>query len=343
MNPAGLIVTEINPNARRRSLLKVLGAGTGMTLFASDIGRGGPGSEHAGDNCGGEDERGNGAHVNLHGSYWTLAGDADPTPGPGREWSRFGFEERVELAAEMGFSGFGLWHADLRHILKERSLAEMREIFDANGIDYIELEFLDAWFLEDGSEARERADERWKFLLRAADALDAHHIKVGNILGLEAPFPQVAESFQRLSREAAAHDTLVGYEMMPVDVNVTSLDEMLTVTRGVSNGGVVLDTWHVVKMDVPFEELTRIAPENLVHVELNDGYDSPKDITTQTTSQRMLPGEGEFNVPAFIDAVQEIGYDGPWGVEVLSEYLRGLPMEPLFERSYEKSISQFEK
>lgn len=313
-------------------------------LFASNTGHGSSESKHAGDtHSGKEGKQGNNAHIDLHGSYWTLAGDADPTPGPGREWSRFDFEERVELAAEMGFSGFGLWHADLRHILEKRSFAEMRDILNANGIDYVELEFLDAWFLETGSEARERADERWQFLLQAADALDAHHIKIGNIQGLEAPLSQVTESFQRLSQEAAAHDTLVGYEMMPVDVNVTSLDETLSITSGVSNGGVVLDTWHVVKMGIPFEQLTQISPENLVHVELNDGYDSPEDITTQTTSQRMLPGEGEFDVPAFIDAVQEIGYDGPWGVEVLSEYLRGLPMEPLFERSYEKTISQFEK
>lgn len=336
-------MTEINSNTKRRRLLKVFGAGTGTALFASNTGRGNPDNEHADNNRSeGGKNRGNDTHVNLHGSYWTLAGDADPTPGPGREWSRFDFEERVELAAEVGFSGFGLWHADLRHILEDRSFAEMREILNANGIDYIELEFLDGWFLEEGSEAREQADERWQFLLQAADALDAHHIKIGNIQGLDAPHSQVAESFQRLAQEAADYDTLVGYEMMPVDVNLTSLDEVLSVTTDVSNGGIVLDTWHVAKMDIPFDNLTQISPENLVHVELNDGYDSPEDITTQTTSQRMLPGEGKFDVPAFIDAVQKIGYDGPWGVEVLSEYLRGLPMEPLFERSYEKTISQFE-
>ena len=32
---------------------------------------------------------------------------------------------------------------------------------------------------------------------------------------------------------------------------------------------------------------------------------------------------------------RELGYDGPWGVEVLSEELRNLPIEQIFERAYD--------
>ena len=40
-------------------------------------------------------------------------------------------------------------------------------------------------------------------------------------------------------------------------------------------------------------------------------------------------------------ACREIGYAGPWGVEVLSEDLRNLPIEEEFERAYETTIAQF--
>ncbi|WP_188879782.1 sugar phosphate isomerase/epimerase family protein [Halarchaeum nitratireducens] len=279
--------------------------------------------------------------IELHGTYWTLAGDTNPAPIPGREWSRFSLEERVELAAEVGFEGFGLWHADLQHIMREKSLAEIAAIFDDYGIDYIELEFLGAWFLDESDERRQAAEERWQLLLQAAEALDAHHIKVGNIRGFEAPRSQVATAFERLCQEAARHGTSVGLEIMPVDPNVTSLDEAAAVTGAPSNGGILLDTWHISKMEISMEDLTQIDRDNLVHVELNDGYNSGESITYQTTRQRMLPGEGTFDVSGFIDSVQEIGYDDPWGVEVLSDYLRGLPIEAAFQRTYDQTMAQF--
>jgi hypothetical protein len=37
---------------------------------------------------------------------------------------------------------------------------------------------------------------------------------------------------------------------------------------------------------------------------------------------------------------RELGYDGPWGVEVLSEELRNLPIEQIFERAYESTSAQ---
>ena len=279
--------------------------------------------------------------VDILGSYWTLAGGADPS-GDGDEWSPFDFEDRVEKAADVGFDGIGLWHADLEHVLERRTLDEMRDVLDVNGMRYVELEFLDHWFIAEGDERRRDADERWELLLRAADTLDAHHIKVGNMNALEVSVDQAADAFSRLCGEAAAHDTRVGYEMMPVD-HFSDLDDVLAVVGGNDNGGVLLDTWHVVKMGVPFDRLRRLSPADVVSVELNDGYlDTDYSISDETSNHRLLPGEGEFDVSGFIDALRDAGYAGPWGVEVLSAELRELPMDELYERTYEATISQFE-
>jgi sugar phosphate isomerase/epimerase len=64
------------------------------------------------------------------------------------------------------------------------------------------------------------------------------------------------------------------------------------------------------------------------------------DLIDETVNHRQLPGEGEFPIPEYIAACRDIGYDGPWGVEVLSDELRNLPIEQIFERSYETSMSQ---
>jgi len=62
-------------------------------------------------------------NVELLGSYWTLAGGAQPHTD--KDYSPFDFKDRVEAAARVGFKGMGIWHSDLANTLKKRSLKEM--------------------------------------------------------------------------------------------------------------------------------------------------------------------------------------------------------------------------
>ena len=57
-------------------------------------------------------------------------------------------------------------------------------------------------------------------------------------------------------------------------------------------------------------------------------------------NRRKLPGEGEFPLRGYIAVCRELGYDGPWGVEVLSEELRSLPIEQIFDRAHETTMTQ---
>jgi sugar phosphate isomerase/epimerase len=66
------------------------------------------------------------------------------------------------------------------------------------------------------------------------------------------------------------------------------------------------------------------------------------DLIDETVNHRRLPGEGEFDLRAYIAACEDQGYAGPWGVEVLSEELRNAPIEEIFRRAYETTAAQFE-
>ena len=281
--------------------------------------------------------------VELVGLYWTLSGPVEVHTG--REWTLFDFRDRCEEAAKVGFSGIGIWHADLEHVLETRSLREMKEILDASGLRHLELEFLMDWFLDPDNERRQASDAQRRLLFDAAAALDAHHIKVGNIPGTPCPLEQVTERFAELCADAAAqHGASIVYEFMPFDVNVRSLDAALAVVEGAGapNGGVAIDTWHMAKLGIGPDDLRRIPSRHLRWVELSDGRreDMP-DLVDETVNHRRLPGEGELDVPAYVEACREAGYEGPWGVEVLSEELRNLPMQEIFRRAYETTSAQF--
>jgi sugar phosphate isomerase/epimerase len=131
---------------------------------------------------------------------------------------------------------------------------------------------------------------------------------------------------------------------MPPDVNVHDLDTALALVEGANapNGGLAIDTWHLGKLGIQPDDLRRIPLRHIGWVELSDGaYQSMPDLVEETINHRELPGEGEFPIRDYVSALRDVGYDGPWGVEVLSERLRSLPIEQIFDRAYATSSAQF--
>jgi sugar phosphate isomerase/epimerase len=275
--------------------------------------------------------------------YWTVAGPAEVHVG--REWSTFDWRDRCAEAANVGFKGLGLWHADIEHQLETRTLHEMKQIFDDAGLEYLQVEFLADFFVEVGSPERAQSDGRRRLLFETAAVFDAHHIKVGNIPGTPCELDRLTEAFAELCEDAAKHTgAKVVYEFMPFDVNVNTLDSALAVVEGAGalNGGLAIDTWHMAKLAISPEDLRRIPSRYLTWVELSDGQvENMPDLIDETVNHRRLPGEGQFDIPGYVEVCREIGYQGPWGVEVLSAELRNLPIEEEFERAYETTIAQF--
>jgi sugar phosphate isomerase/epimerase len=281
--------------------------------------------------------------VELLALYWTVCGPADVHVG--REWSLFDWRDRCANAAKFGFQGLGLWHADIEHQLETRTLKEMKEIFDDAGLRYLQVEFLADFFVAPGDPLRADSDQRRKLLFDTAATFDAHHIKVGNIPGTPCELDQLIESFAELCQDAKDHTNApVAYEFMPFDVNVNTLDAALKLATEADqpNGGLAIDTWHMAKLGIPPDDLKRIPQQYLTWVELSDGqFENMEDPIDEVVNHRHLPGEGEFDIPGYVEACREVGYPGPWGVEVLSEALRALPIEEEFQRAYETTIAQF--
>jgi sugar phosphate isomerase/epimerase len=285
---------------------------------------------------------GSGSGTELLGLYWTISGPVDVHYG--REWSLFDLRDRCAHAARVGFGGIGIWHADLVHVLETRSLADVAALLDEYGLRHLELEFLWEWFLDPSDDRRKESDTLRALLWEAAAALPAHHVKVGNIPGTPCEIPRLTEAYAELCADAAEHhDAKVVYEFMPPDVNVQTLETALAIVEGADapNGGLAIDTWHMAKLGIEPDALRSVPARHLGWVELSDGrWENMPDPVDETINHRELPGEGEFPILEYVAAARDAGYDGPWGIEVLSEKLRGLPIEEIFDRAYETGSAQ---
>jgi sugar phosphate isomerase/epimerase len=115
----------------------------------------------------------------------------------------------------------------------------------------------------------------------------------------------------------------------------------LVETAGAENGGLILDMAHVVGLGITYDEIRRIPLRYLVNVELNDGT-LPGSPRHDPSRIRRFCGEGEFDIKGLIKCVDEMGYTGPWAVEVFSEELVGLSLEELNRRAFETTMAQFD-
>lgn len=279
-------------------------------------------------------------NVGLLGSYWTLAGGG-AEPHTDHEYCPWDFKDRVEAAARVGFKGIGIWHADLAHTLQKYSLKEMKKILDGNGIKHIELEFLMDWFME--GEKKQQSDVAKKFLLDAAEALGARHVKVGEFERSNCPMPRMTEAFAALCKDAAEAGTRIVYEMMPFST-IDSVEKAVELVSGAGakNGGICFDLWHISKLRIPHEKVASVPLKYLLAVEINDGtWECPWSLHEDTINHRLFCGDGEYDVKGFVSAVLKAGYDGPWGIEVLNAEWRKKPLNEIVSKAYNSTIAQF--
>ncbi len=86
------------------------------------------------------------------------------------------------------------------------------------------------------------------------------------------------------------------------------------------------------------EIVRKLRPRDLIGVEINDGMLAvPLKFQDSVVNKRLLPGDGEFDIAAFLRAVWAVGYDGPIGVEVLNEYIRKWDLKTAATEAFAKT------
>jgi sugar phosphate isomerase/epimerase len=277
--------------------------------------------------------------LDLLASCWTTAGDAAPLRGDER--SPYALLERVQAASAAGFRGFGLVHADLVAAREQYGLTEMRRIFDHYGMAYVELEFLGDWWTTD--ERRASSDRVRRDLLNAAELLGARQIKVSPDLSDERwDIDHWASEFSALAAEAADAGTRVALEFMPM-TNIRTLEPALELVEAADHkaGGLIVDVWHVVRSGTPLASVAEVPRRRLFAVELDDaGAEPVGSLLEDTINHRRLCGEGDFDLPGFVQAIRATGYVGPWGVEIISEEHRRRPLREAVVAAYEATTRQ---
>jgi 2-keto-myo-inositol isomerase len=93
----------------------------------------------------------------------------------------------------------------------------------------------------------------------------------------------------------------------------------LIAQSGSTNAGVCFDVFHYYTGPSKFEDLAYLTPRNLAWVQMCDVSGTPRELAGD--GDRILPGEGDFQLEPIIDHFRRIGYDGYISLEVLNPHL----------------------
>ena len=92
---------------------------------------------------------------------------------------------------------------------------------------------------------------------------------------------------------------------------------------GHPNARLVIDNWHMFRGQVPEAHLAAIPTQRVSAIQLSDApAAAAPEIFAETMGARLLPGEGDCDIPAFLSALSANAGDVPISVEVLSDELR---------------------
>jgi sugar phosphate isomerase/epimerase len=262
----------------------------------------------------------------LVATAWTSAGDTSPmhvspiSPVP--------IGERIRAIADAGYVGLGLIQDDLRAIRDSIGFHRLRHLIEDAGLTHVEIELIERWWIPRG--AADHSFEVRELLFDAADVLSPTFIKIGSELGPPASRPEtLVEPLRRLADDAADHGTRIAIETMPFSrIATVPMGVDIVTAAGHPGVGLLVDAWHVFRAGTSLDELRdALKPGMVFGVELDDAADEVVGtLFEDTVHNRLLCGQGVFDLQGLVEVLRDVGFDGPWGVEILSDDFRALPV-----------------
>jgi 4-hydroxyphenylpyruvate dioxygenase len=136
--------------------------------------------------------------------------------------------------------------------------------------------------------------------------------------------PRMIADLHELGDRAAARGVKVGYEALAWGLHVNDHREAWALVRDTDHPaiGLILDTFHSLSRRIPSSSIGDIRPEKLFLVQVADAPRLDMDLLQWSRHFRCMPGQGDFAVTDWAEAIWRTGYDGWWSLEIFNDRFR---------------------
>ena len=240
------------------------------------------------------------------------------------------FEADLDAYGRAGWPAVELWLTKLETYLRSHTVSEARALLEENQIRAAAASSQGGLLL---SRDAERA-EHWNLFRRRLDLLRELDVPIlvvaADSAGEVAPedYGRAAEALAEASELAEGAGVRLALEFRKGSAFCASLDTTLALV-GAGRAGVCLDLFHYYTGPSKFEDLAYLTPENLAWVQISDLSGVPRELAGD--ADRILPGEGDFQIGPILDHLASIGYDGYVSLEVLNPQLWAISADRVAE------------
>lgn len=233
------------------------------------------------------------------------------------------FAGDVATFAGVGCNAMEVWFTKLEDHLQTASLDDTRKLLDAHGMKLAAAAYQGGLLLSQGEQRKAHYDHfRSRLDLCQQLGIPTLIVVADFVANVDATMLQRAVvSLAQAAQWASAFGVTLALEFRGRSTFCASLDTALDLIHecGEPNVGVCFDVFHYYTGPSKFEDLERLTPQNLAHVQLCDLAGVFREIAGD--GNRILPGDGDFRLGPILDHLRTIGYEGFVSVEVLDQTL----------------------
>ncbi len=135
---------------------------------------------------------------------------------------------------------------------------------------------------------------------------------------------RMIDDLSELGARAAKRQMRVGYEGLAWARHIWDHRDAWSLVRDVDhpNIGLILDSFHSLSRKIPSASIGDIRAEKLFLVQIADAPLLDMDHLSWSRHFRNMPGQGDFPLTDFAEAIHRIGYGGYWSLEIFNDRFR---------------------
>ncbi len=242
-------------------------------------------------------------------------------------------EEELRGFAQAACPGVELWWGKVEQFLQNHPLEQFRDLLQQHGLEAPVASYQGGLFSLD-SRAYEEHWAHFLCRLKWAQALGVQVLVVAADASGQVGSEEVKLFVHRLrqaAQAAAQHHLRLALEPQARSSFGNNLQTVLALVAEVDHPhlGVCLDAMHFFLGPSKTEDLHLLQLQQLFHVQLCDVAGVVRELARD--ADRILPGEGDFPIPALVEHLHRLGYQGPVSLELMNPQLWQVPVLQMVE------------
>ncbi len=233
----------------------------------------------------------------------------------------------LKTISEAGFEGVELRRDQTFEYLKDHSIADLKTLLSKYKLKCITFNAIELFSLCSKEEFQKMLDYTEKLMkignrigcdtiIAVPSFFEGQPIKESSIIS------QTVERLKILAKLAETYTFKLAFEPLgPPNNSVRKIDLALKIirTKGLPPMGLVIDTFHYFVGEHTVNDIGHVDPREIWLIHVNDCLKKPIDVLKD--SDRVLPGQGFFDLKGFVTKLKLIKYDGWLSLELFNEKL----------------------